>query len=93
LILLPRGTNQSFGAGKYEEKLPHYIKENLLAQSLNTVCYERNPNFLAYVSESGLPFKAHSQYKTEDLKIRQALYKSIGEEIWSLDFFSQESTN
>lgn len=87
LILLPRGTNQSFGADRYEKKLPHYIKENLLAQSLNTVCYERNPNFLNYVNQSGLPFKAHDQYKKEDLNERQNLYKQISEEIWSLDFF------
>jgi hypothetical protein len=87
LILLPRGTNQSFGAGRYEEKLPHYIKENLLAQSLNKACYERNPNFLHYVSQSGLPFKAHAQYKKEDLNERQNLYKLISDEIWNLDFF------
>jgi hypothetical protein len=87
LILLPRGTNQSFGAGRYEDKMPHYLKENLLAQSLNSVCYEKNPNFLNYVSQSGLPFKAYSQYKKVDLNERQSLYKLISEEIWSLDFF------
>ena len=88
LILLPRGTNQSFGAGRYEEKLPHYIKENLLAQSLNRACYDRNPNFLNYVSQSGLLFKPHDQYKKQDLAERQELYQSISEEIWSLKFFS-----
>lgn len=90
LILLPRGTNQSFGAGKYEEKLPHYLKENLLAQSLNSTCYERNPNFLNYVAQSGLPFKAHSEYKKADLTSRQDLYKLISDEIWNIDFFTQE---
>lgn len=90
LILLPRGTNQSFGAGKYEEKLPHYLKENLLAQSLNSTCYERNPNFLNYVAQSGLPFKAHNEYKKADLTSRQDLYKLISDEIWNIDFFTQE---
>lgn len=90
LILLPRGTNQSFGAGKYEEKLPHYLKENLLAQSLNNTCYERNPNFLNYVAQSGLPFKAHNEYKKADLTSRQDLYKMICNEIWNIDFFTQE---
>lgn len=93
LILLPRGTNQSFGACQYEEKLPHYIKENLLAQSLNSVCYDRNPNFITYIHESGLPFIAHNQYKREDLYMRQNLYKLISEEIWSLDFFNVESSS
>ncbi len=89
LLLVPQGTNQSYGDGKYEVKLPHYIKENLLAQSLNTTCYERNPNFLNYINRSGLPFKAHNQYKKEDLSTRQDLYKLISEEIWSLDFFKE----
>lgn len=93
LILLPRGTNQSFGKGTYEEKLPHYLKENLLAQSLNQTCYERNPNFLSYISQSGLPFKAHPQFKKEDLSNRQALYKQISDKIWNLDFFKQASVN
>lgn len=87
LILLPQGTNQSFGASDYSEKQPHYIKENLLAQSLNQVCYERNPNFSTFVNQSGLPFKAHQQYKKQDLTERQELYKLISEEIWNLDFF------
>ena len=86
LILLPKGTNQSFSAAPYEEKLPHYLKENLLAQSLHPACYEKNPNFRHYVEYSGLPFRAHEQYKVADLNTRQA----IAEEIWSLEFFDQE---
>jgi len=31
LVLLPRGTNQAFSAAKYEDKVEHYLKENLLA--------------------------------------------------------------
>lgn len=89
LILLPRGTNQSFGALKYEKKLPHYLKENLLAQSLNKDCYERNPNFLNFIQSSNLDFKSHDEYKKEDVFARQELYKQICEEIWTLDFFAE----
>jgi hypothetical protein len=35
LLLLPKGTNQSFKDDSYHKKLPHYLKENLLAQSLH----------------------------------------------------------
>lgn len=93
LILLPRGTNQSFGAGDYNEKLPHYLKENLLAQSLHATTYERNPNFLNYINQSGLLFKPHSKYQKEDLNKRQELYKNISEQIWSLDFFTKDTSN
>lgn len=89
LILLPRGTNQSFGALRYEKKLPHYLKENLLAQSLHEACYERNPNFLNYFQNSNLDFKSHEEYKKEDVFARQELYRQICEEIWTLDFFSE----
>ncbi|TYS02535.1 DUF262 domain-containing protein, partial [Citrobacter freundii] len=34
LVLLPRGSNQSYSDLCYDQKQPHYIKENLLAKSL-----------------------------------------------------------
>ncbi len=40
LILLPNGTNQSYGSKPFHEKLEHYIKENLLAQSLCELTYQ-----------------------------------------------------
>ena len=83
LILLRRGTNQSFGADTYEAKLRHYIRENLLVASLSPQCYEKNPNFLNYLEQSGLPFQPHLQFKKGDLESRQALYQAICEEIWN----------
>ncbi|MHA1973279.1 MAG: DUF262 domain-containing protein, partial [Candidatus Hodarchaeales archaeon] len=54
LLLLPKGTNQSFNDAPYEKKLPHYLKENLLARSLHKDCYKKNPNFLKFKEESGI---------------------------------------
>ena len=88
LILLPRGTNQSFNSKPYSEKLPHYIRENLLAQTLSESAYQNNPNFLNMKRELDLPFKAHPEYKKEDIKERQNLYQAICEKIWSLDSFN-----
>ncbi len=85
LVLLPRGTNQSFGAAAYEEKVKHYVKENLLAASLSSLTYERNPNFEKFVKSSDLPFKPHPQFKRADLMQRQKLYRQICEQIWSPD--------
>jgi hypothetical protein len=90
LILLQRGTNQSFGADTYENKVRHYIKQNLLAQSLNPESYERNPNFTNYVRHSGLPFQAHEQFKKADLDTRQDLYRQLCDEIWSPARLDQE---
>ena len=85
LVLLPRGTNQSFGADSYEDKVKHYLKENLLAASLHPQTYEKNPNFTNFVSRSGLPFQPHKQFKRADLDARQDLYRQICEQIWNPD--------
>lgn len=83
LILLPRGTNQSFSAKPYPEKLKHYIKENILAQSLCELNYKNNPNFLNMIRQMGWTFKAHDQFKKKDIEERQELYKSICEQLWA----------
>ena len=85
LILLPRGTNQSFGDTAYADKVPHYLKQNLLAASLHPQTYEKNPNFTNFVKRSGLPFKAHEQFKRADILERKQLYRQICEQIWSPD--------
>ena len=45
LVLLPEGTNQSYGDMSYVKKVDHYLKENLLVKSLHPKAYENNPNF------------------------------------------------
>jgi len=84
LVLLPRGTNQSYGDKPYAVKQGHYIKENLLVKSLCPLAYEHNPNFKRLMSEHGLPFRAHDDFKKADLEARQGLYQGICEEIWTL---------
>lgn len=83
LVLLPRGTNQSYGDMTYEEKLPHYIKENLLVKSLCRLAYENNPNFVHLKQGLGLPFRDHETFKKRDLDTRQQLYRAICERIWN----------
>lgn len=89
LILLPRGTNQSFNKDTYEKKLPHYLKQNLLAQSLHPDCYQKNPNFTKTYRALKLAFKPHTEFKKADLEERTALYRSIAEKIWSVDVFDE----
>lgn len=83
LLLLPRGTNQSFGKKPYAEKMEHYIKENLLAKTLCEGTYQLNPNFLHMKESLGLQFKPHAQFKKQDLSERQELYMEICKRIWS----------
>lgn len=90
LVLLPRGTNQSYGAKPYGDKLSHYIKENLLVQSLCPLTYQNNPNFLTMKTRLNLPFKAHDEFKKADIITRQGLYQAICESIWGSNHFDNE---
>lgn len=82
LVLLPQGTNQSYGAMSYAGKLEHYLKENLLVKALYKKAYENNPNFLGMSQKLGLEFKAHNAFSKADIDERQALLQSICEAIW-----------
>jgi hypothetical protein len=91
LVLLPRGTNQSYGAKPYNEKLSHYIKENLLVQSLCPLTYKNNPNFLSMKNKFSLPFKAHEEFKKADISDRQKLYQAVCESIWGIENYTNEN--
>ncbi len=90
LLLLPKRFNASYGDLPYEEKLPHYNTRNLLARSLHPQCYERNPGFLKFITESGLPFTPHPQFKRADLDARQDLLRQIAERIWDPEQLDRE---
>ena len=92
LVLAPASFNRSYGAMPYPEKVQHYNAQNLLARSLHPQCYENNPGFLRYLSESGLPFKPYpSAFTKADLDERQELYRLIAEQIWSVARFDAEA--
>jgi hypothetical protein len=98
LLLLPKSFNASYGDLPYSDpadpegaKLPHYLTQNLLAESLHPQCYQHNPGFLRFVHESGLPFKAHAQFKKADLKDRSLLYLELAERIWNPDDLLREA--
>ena len=84
LVLLPRGTNQSYGDKPYLIKQEHYIKENLLVKSLCPLAYQNNPNFKKLIDECGLQFRAHTQFTKSDVEERQRLYQMISMQIWTL---------
>lgn len=82
LLLLPKAFNASYGDLPYAEKLKHYPKQNILAQSLHPSAYEHDPGFRRFREESGLPFCPHSEFRKADLDERQALYQQIAERLW-----------
>lgn len=91
LLLLPKSFNASYGDLPYAEKRAHYVTQNLLAKSLHEIAYDHNPGFVRFIAETGLPFRAHPQFKKADLDARQQLYQRLAEEIWSPDVISKEA--
>jgi len=85
LLLLPKSFNGSYGDLPYSKKLPHYIKHNLLAQSLHPECYKHNPGFLRFKQESGLPFEPIEKFDKSAVEARSELYGLIASRLWNPD--------
>lgn len=83
LLLLPKSFNASYGDLPYDEKLPHYLTQNLLARSLHNQCYQHNPGFLQFKERSGLPFESHPRFLKADIEKRGELYRKLAEQIWN----------
>jgi hypothetical protein len=84
LVLLPNGTNQSYNDMKEDEKITHYVKENLLAKSLCPQAYQNNPNFTSFVSSKHLDFKSYAHFDKSAIEQRCVLYSQIAKIIWEL---------
>ena len=84
LLLLPNQTNASLNDMPYNDKRDHYLKENLVAQSLHEKAYDRNPGFRQFIQRSDLPFRAYRIFKKADLDARQrTLNQLLAEQIWN----------
>lgn len=91
LLLLQKSFNASYGDLPYKPKRGHYLKQNLLAQSLHDKAYERSPGFVQFVKQSRLPFRAHGNFRKADLDERQKLYRELAEQIWSPSRLKEEA--
>jgi hypothetical protein len=90
LLLLPKSFNASYGDLPYEQKLQHYLTQNLLGRSLHPQCYEHNPGFLQFKEKSGLAFQAHPEFKRDDQDKRSELYRQIAKQVWNPDDLLRE---
>lgn len=91
LLLLPKKFNASYADLPYEEKLPYYLQQNLLAKSLHPQAYERNPGFRQFIDRTGLPFKPYERFDRQALDERHELYRQIAERVWNPGELSREA--
>jgi len=94
LLLLPRSScNASHGDLPYGERREHYVGQNLLAASLHERAYDHNPRFRRFIGESGLPFRAHPEFRKADLDARQVLYQRLAGRIWRPERLDEEAAS
>lgn len=82
LVLLPKSFNASYGDMPYEEKQKHYVKQNILAQSLHERAYENNPGFKRFREQHNLQFEPHPKFHRVDLESRHRLYQELCGIVW-----------
>lgn len=82
LLLLPKSFNRSYGGKSYEDKLPRYFGENLLARSLSAAAYDQDPGFRRFREDTELDFRPHDKFEQKDLEDRHRLYQAIAEQVW-----------
>jgi uncharacterized protein with ParB-like and HNH nuclease domain len=82
LLILPMDKNRSLSDKRFEQKLPIYFGENLLAKSLCPECYQNNPQFLNFKEREKLAFRSIPAFNREAILERQALYEELAKKIW-----------
>lgn len=90
LLLLPMDKNRSLNDLTFDKKLPIYFGENLLAKSLNSDCYQNNPQFKRFFEAENLPFKAYPSFDKKALLERQELYEELAKKIWNVNRLNEQ---
>ena len=85
LILLPNGINQSLNDLPTKDKIPQYLSQNILAQSLCKQRYVNNPAFIQFKNQYNLSFTGYDDIKKADIAARCKLYAELASLIWNKD--------
>lgn len=83
LLLLPKQFNASYRDDPYEKKREHYLKQNLLAQSLHPLSYQNSPGFLGFTAKSELGFRPYEQFAASSIDERGELYRELAKLVWN----------
>ncbi len=85
LLILPMDINRSLNDLTFDKKLPMYYGGNLLAKSLDSKCYQNNPQFKRFIENENLKFKSYANFDKQALLERQELYEEIAKKIWDVN--------
>jgi uncharacterized protein with ParB-like and HNH nuclease domain len=85
LLLLPADVNRSYQGRPFEEKAPHYAKQNLYAASLTPAAYQHQPQFRSLIATENVPFRSYEHFGKHEQEERRALVLALANKIWSPD--------
>lgn len=85
LLLLPADVNRSLQAKPFDQKRPHYAKQNFYAASLDASAYQHQPQFQQFAAANHLPFKAFDSFTKEEQLARRDLVAALVDIVWSPD--------
>ena len=80
---MPKQFNASYRDDPFEVKREHYLKQNLLAQSLHPLSYQNSPGFVRFVRTTGLPFTAYDDFTASSIDERSELYRALAKIVWN----------
>ncbi|MCS6292694.1 MAG: DUF262 domain-containing protein [Nitrospira sp.] len=83
LLLLPADVNRSLQAKSYQEKCPHYAKQNFYAASLAPSAYQHQPQFEAFRTAHNLPFNSFTVFGKKEQQERRELVSALVNLVWS----------
>ena len=83
LLLLPADVNRSLQDKPYDQKAPHYAKQNLYAASLTAATYEHEPQFKQFRTANNLPFKPYESFGKAEQTERRELVEKLVNLVWS----------
>ena len=83
LLLLPADVNRSLQDKTFEEKGPHYAKQNLYAASLTASAYQHQPKFAEFRAVTHAPFKPFEKFGKEEQAERRELVRALVHRVWS----------
>ena len=82
---MPKQFNASFRDDPFEMKREHYLKQNILAQSLHPLGYRNSPGFLNFVKSSSLQFRHYDEFTAASIDERGELYRALAKIVWNPD--------
>jgi uncharacterized protein with ParB-like and HNH nuclease domain len=85
LLLLPADVNRSLQDKAFEEKAPHYAKQNLYAASLTAFTYEHKPKLQQFKTNYNIPFEGYKEFGKKEQMERSELVRALVHRVWSPD--------